>query len=222
MLIVLHYDQWLTLLILQVILIYRRIELTALLFLIMKNLLTLTLICFSCIVYSQSFEIYNSNTTLMINNSNYLEVVVNVNKDENCCVYSNLAGYLSSTSKDSLSFYLESSQHFHKLDPSRTLLSQNYAFEFPVTTVAKKDIASLIYYKSKKANRSSNTKQIIGGVIMIGGLLTAVNALFIADNKKTELLIAGGVQFSAGIIFGTASNKPTRHFNKEQDSWQFR
>ena len=147
---------------------------------------------------------------------------VNVHKDVNCCVYSSLQGYLSSTSMDSLSFYLESYESFHKLDPENPLLDKNYGFDFPYTTIAKKDIAALTYFKSKKAKKNTSAQQIISGVIMIGGLFTAVNALFIADNKKTELLIAGGVQFGAGIIFGATSTKPTRYFNKKQDPWQFR
>lgn len=188
----------------------------------MKFYLTLFLLCLTLICSSQSFDIFNSKSEVKILGSDFLEIGVKINDDENCCDHIVFEGFLTSTFKDSLVFNFSSAHIHQELNSTKTDFNSKYLSDYSNQIIAKKDIVFLNEYSSKRNKSLRDNLSPVGALFAVGGLITAINALIFADNSKKTLLIASGIQFSTGIAMSIGFHKSKKQLRLGNDPWTIR
>ncbi len=187
----------------------------------MKIYITFMFLLISVFCYAQELNIFKSKTSHKIFSTDFLEVGVKINSDETCCNYIHFEGTLTSFSKDSLAFNFFTSVINQKLNSSLNTFNLAYLNDNSNKIIAKDDILYIADYKSEKSKKTRENLSILGGIIMIGGLVTSLNALIFADNNKSDLLLAGGIQFGTGFAMGLGFNKSKKRFEAVDDPWKF-
>ncbi len=188
----------------------------------MKNYLTAILILLTIVSSSQNIEIFNYKSEMKIIPTDFLEVGVRIDKTEKCCNYIRFEGYFSSTSKDSITFNFTNSIINQRLNSVEYKNISDYLNNDSRKVVAKNDILYIKDYISKKNKKRMGTMTAIGGILMFGGVLTALNALVLADNNKNDLLLASGVQIGTGLVIGLSFSKSQKKFKETNDPWRFK
>ncbi len=191
----------------------------------MKITLFITCLLLSNGIFSQVLEIGNSKASKQIKSTDHiiLELIPEGKYDDipNCSFLEMTGRFIDST-KDSLLFNTSYFQHYKCYECEDCSINTSYINSGNKKMIAKSDVLNMTRYKSLKSKKAKNTMVIIGGVIMMGGALTAINALIIGGDNKDKYIIAGGAQLTAGLIIGLSFNQPSYEFMKKDDPWQFK
>ena len=126
---------------------------------------------------------------------------------------------MTNTTKDSLSFNFSTSVFKQVLTSTDINLNSTYFNNSTNKSIAKKDIIYLKDYTSKKNKKLRKTLSAVGGLLVLSGIATSINALLFADNNKNDLLIASGIQFGIGLIIGFSSSKKRKELTGVSDPW---
>jgi len=187
----------------------------------MKKYLTfaLLLLCIHC--SSQKLKISNSKSSFDILASDYLQVGVRMSESDNCYNCIQFTGSFKSESKDSVEFDFSTAVISRTLNSYLVDSSPSYLNDNSHKKVAKNDILYITRYKSKKKKKTREIFVGVAAVLTVGGLLTTLNSLVLADNNKRELLIAGGIQFGIGVALGISLEKKRKEFKSTDDPWGF-
>lgn len=172
---------------------------------------------------AQSFNLYNSSSSKSLSPTNYVQLVVAAGENADgseCCDYLELLGYIKKVEGDSISFLAEELSLGIQSDCGGDYLKLAYIDSGPVKAIAKNDIYYLKDFKSKRGQRRKETVSTIGALAVIGGLLTGLNSIFLADNGRKDLLIASGIQIGAGLILGISTHTTRRNFKNNPDPWR--
>lgn len=191
----------------------------------MKIILLLLTISTAFQATSQSITIYKSNVEKTIDSDHYLDigVVKELNKEKRkCCNYISYQGQLISSQDDSLLIDMSTASIKKDFNSISVDYDAHYLDNEAQKLIAKKDILFLNHYKSKNAKKTKSTLTRIGGAVMLSGIFTAINTLIFADNNKSDLWLASGIQFGAGLILGVSTTQVEKYFITEKDPWNFK
>lgn len=142
--------------------------------------------------------------------------------DKKCCDHVSFEGYFTSLLKDSLRFNFSKSIAYRQLQNEKSEFNPLYLNDYSNIAIAKKDIVRITEYSSKKNMKARKNLVGIGGLIIFTGIVTSLNALIFAGNKKNDMLIAGGVQLGTGIVLVKSSIKRKRQFTLYDDPWRIK
>ena len=173
--------------------------------------------------HGQEFSIININSQKKITNSDILDIYISKEYPlKNTCNYSKVTGNLISMVKDSFTIGVNNILVFSNNTPFQTQFECNWQKQDYKMTFSKGDIAMMKIIKSERKRKTKNALAITGGLLFIGGALTAINTVFFVEKgHRKNLLIASGVQSIAGFVIGLSSNYPRYQFKGSQDNWQF-
>lgn len=173
----------------------------------------------------QGLKLYNNSTSIEIDNSDLLELNIGNAEDidKECCSFQGMIGRISRVSEDSIEIDMESYYLRKDFTKDRRNIGLDLRNQNNLISVSKNDILSIKNLKSEKKIKIRKALSIYGGILMVGGAVTALNALVFKKNgNQKQLLIAGGVQFSAGLILGLSSPAKKYYFKNTDNPWKFK
>ncbi len=145
------------------------------------------------------------------------------NKDkENCCFYLDVEGSIQNISKDSVEMRV------NRLTSNRVGadFSMKDVLDAPTAyamNFAIKDVYSLTHYHSKRSKKRRNNFLGTGGILLLTGLATAMNALVLKDQPgKRTLLYSGGAQLGLGLTLIILSKPKSFLFKARGNQWRFK
>lgn len=191
-----------------------------------KTILTILTSFLMVACYGQTMNFSNSSKSKTIKQSDIVEVILDEIEEEQevgCCDYTMMFGNIVSVNKDSILMNVNEYSLHTKSKLSNHVMIFDWEEGPQLLSVSKKAIAYLSIYKSKKKVKTKENLSLIGGLLIVGGTLTAVNTLLVGDKgHKKNLLIAGGVQVGLGLTLAIASgSKKKYYFKGTGDPWKF-
>jgi len=191
----------------------------------MKSILTTIGCLFFLSSFGQQIGISNSKNNLKIIDSNVIALTIGEiddTKNERCKGCITLQGSIKSVIKDSITFKAT------KLDLSWQNKNVKNDLDFnqnnQLYTIHQNDICCINIYKSEKTMKRNSNILTVGGLLMVGGIITSINTLsFAKKGNRKNLLIASGVQFCLGLVFAISSsaNGKSYSFKNVDDSYRF-
>lgn len=189
----------------------------------MKHILFAFFCMLSITTYSQGLNIYNSKSQKHISTTDHLEVGVKLSKQDEYCDIIRFYGAYRSSTRDSITFEFDKSETQQLLGSKTTDRNWAYMDNARMKSIGKDDILYMRHASSRKAVKNNKTLSTIGGLIVVGGIATAVNALVLADNHKKHLLVASALQIGVGLSMAVIFSKPkARKFKETRDPWKFK
>ncbi|MBK8055272.1 MAG: hypothetical protein IPK35_18870 [Saprospiraceae bacterium] len=185
--------------------------------------ITFFLICLGFQAQGQEFSIFNQTGKKKISHTDILDVYISKElPSKNICNYSLVTGRLISMVNDSITIDVTKIQVFSKEAAFQTQLSYDWQNQNYKKTFAKDDIALLKIIKSERKRKRNEAMSATGGLLLIGGALTALNTfIFVEKGHRKNLLIASGIQVVGGLVIGLSSTTKRYQFKGSQDNWQF-
>lgn len=176
--------------------------------------------------FGQEISIVNSNTLKEIQKSDILEITLGEfdakrKRQRDCCNFTELIGSIESISADSVIINTTNLRIRSSLGDTSKELIYDWEDESRRKSILKNDILYLTRYKSSQGKKVKTILSFAGGVLIVGGAITTLNALLISknDNRKNHLAV-GGLEMGLGVVLGMASAKK-RHYFKTMDPWSF-
>jgi len=191
----------------------------------MKTILTIIFLILSNSLISQIFSIENAKVSKHIKSSDHIVLQIIPEGKYNAipnCDFVEMTGKFVGTTKDSLLFNANYFQFTKCFDCQDCFIDPNYLNDESNKMIAKSDVLNFTKYNSLASKKTKNAMVIIGGIIMIGGALTTINALVIGGENKNNYLVAGGAQLATGLIIGFSFNQSSYEFKKKNDPWKFK
>ena len=171
---------------------------------------------------SQSLSIFNDNHNIIFNEESVFEIVLSKTFDDKgvpCCKIYNLVGKFSKIDQDSFDIKLNTYNFFESIDGvnyEKEIFSREFGYK---SIFAKKDLHSITQYTSLHNMNRKDNFNVLGGILVLTGLSTALNSLFLAKGNKNSFYLAGGIQIGAGISFLLLSKSKTYKFNRDHNPW---
>jgi len=150
----------------------------------------------------------------------YLEV--GMYSVDNCCNFEKMLGRLRRVETDSIYLTLKSFQQTITYDemilnniPTKHQMS-------PTGGIAKNSIYYLNVLPDKDYLKRNETRQGIGALLVVTGLMTGLHSLLTSNQSKDRMLIAAGAELTTGVLLLTLFKKKKKKysFEEQNNSWK--
>ncbi len=186
------------------------------------NLWILLLMATSFCLHGQDFSISNQRSTRKIKKTDFIQMRLGELDDKQmaCCPSKKLEGKIINLTPDSIQMIMKSLMIIRDFRIKNQIIDMNL-FHNDTTTFALHEIISMERYKSEKKINTKNYLFTTGVILMMSGAATSLNALIFQPNRSRNLLIAGGAQMAAGLVFSLAIKPDIFHFKGTKYPWKF-
>ena len=134
-----------------------------------------------------------------------------------------MRGQLEAANKDSIRIQVDQMKESKRIAEGpakeRVLSWENEGFPQVIPTA---DVLHLIHHGSQKKRKRRDGWGGTGALLMVAGLATAANAIWISDkNASNTLLYVGGGQFFGGLTLALTNVSKKRFLRNHPDPWGF-
>lgn len=193
-----------------------------------KILLLISLSVFCTNIFSQNNTITKGNKTRTLDKEKYYEISAMTIEEEGCddCFSTMIEGEIQRFTKDSIQMKLRNFRSIAIIDNAR-LTNQIYSKNTSnVYTFPKSDIYSLSYYKNEKSKKRKKRASTFGGVLVVTGIVTGLNALYVKGNSNKKVLGYSGLGQLLGGIVAISVFRPSKTYyfksRKGKELWEFK
>ncbi|HFA50954.1 MAG TPA: hypothetical protein ENJ95_18240 [Bacteroidetes bacterium] len=191
----------------------------------MQHFLILFFCCFISInIFGQTLTITNGETEKTFKPSSVY--VISFGEGEpsgKCCDWTEMTGTLSGLNKDSIRLRLSKYTQMTVAEDLSSDHTITYKNDLNFGSLAKKDIYSLVKYKSLKSKKRKNNFGIAGGILLFTGVTTALNSFIVSDkDSKRDILLSGAAQVGLSITFLAFNSTPKYKFRGDGNIWRIK
>ena len=181
---------------------------------------------FTLILSAQTLTLTNGSMEKKLVSSGIYEIYLADSETDfrnDCCNYTDLRGTLTNVTTDSIYMKLNWFAERNMIDDTKIAYSTVSQKGSNYSSFAHSDIFSIRHFKSDKSKKRKQNLSTTGGLLVITGLVTAVNT-FLLDNKDGRQILwqSAGVQGGLAIAFIIAGSSKKYQLKGGNPEWKIK